>query len=164
VIDINLKAGSGLDLIKVLRAESQEIRLLVVSAHDEDLFAERALRAGATGYINKQNAVDNLIESVRKVLAGEIYLSPVMQRKLSSRGKLTTTELTSQSLIGSLSDRELEVFQLIGEGSSTKQIARKLNRSPKTIDRHRENIKRKLNLSHANDLVRSATSWVLTSR
>jgi DNA-binding NarL/FixJ family response regulator len=161
IVDLTLKSGHGLDLIQEIRAIDKHIKVLVSSMHDESLFAERALRAGATGYISKQEPPEKLIDAMRQVLRGEICLSPRMSNRLLHR--LTTGEPLEQNPIASLSDRELEVFEMIGQGISTKQIARKLDLSYKTIETHREKIKSKLNLKNSTELSRHATQWVLES-
>jgi DNA-binding NarL/FixJ family response regulator len=165
VVDLNLKDGSGLELIREIRTFNKQIKILVVSVHAELLFAERVLRAGANGYINKRIAIEHLITAMQKVLDGEVYLSPKMSQRLGGKGGAVGGGIPSDgSQIAKLSDRELEVFQQLGEGASTKRIARLLKISPKTVDRHRENIKHKLNLAHANDLIRFATTWVNENR
>jgi DNA-binding NarL/FixJ family response regulator len=135
--------------------------MLVSSMHDESLFAERALRAGAAGYISKQEPPEKMIDAMRRVLQGEIYLSSRMSTRLLHR--LTAGESIDADPVESLSDRELEVFEMIGQGLGTKQIAGKLNLSHKTIETHREKIKSKLNLKNSSELSRHATQWVLES-
>jgi DNA-binding NarL/FixJ family response regulator len=161
IVDLTLKSGHGLDLVQEIRALDKQIKVLVSSMHDESLFAERALRAGATGYISKQEPPEKLIDAIRQVLRGEICLSSRMSNRLLHR--LTTGEPLEQNPIASLSDRELEVFEMIGQGISTKQIARKLDLSYKTIETHRQKIKSKLNLKNSTELSRHATQWVLES-
>jgi DNA-binding NarL/FixJ family response regulator len=133
--------------------------MLVSTMHDELLFAERVIRAGAMGFISKQEAPDKIIEALRQVLRGEIYLSPRMANRLLHR--LASGQVFDAAPINSLSDRELQVFEMIGQGLATKQIARKLDLSPKTIEAHREKIKAKLNLKSGAELTRHATQWVL---
>ncbi len=160
VIDISLKNGSGLSLVKQITAQDRTIKTLVSSMHDEALFAERALRAGAMGFINKEEAIDQMVSAMRKVLAGSIYLSPGMtDRVLQSiaRGELEGGKVTLEQL----SDRELEVFELIGKGLTTRQAADHLNLSVKTIETYRENIKTKLNLENNNELICRAAQWVV---
>ena len=127
--------------------------------HDESLFAERVLRAGALGYISKQESPSELIKAIRQVLRGEIYLSLRMANRLL--GRIVGGETLENDPIGRLSDRELQVFELIGQGLRTKQIALELDLSPKTIEAHRENIKTKLNLKSGAEMSRHATQWVL---
>jgi DNA-binding NarL/FixJ family response regulator len=161
IVDLTLKNGHGLDLIQEIKARHGQIKMLVSSMHDESLFAERALRAGAAGYISKQEPPERMIDAMRRVLHGEIYLSSRMSTRLLHR--LTTGEAIDEDPVESLSDRELEVFEMIGQGLSTKQIARKLDLSHKTIETHREKIKSKLNLKNSSELSRHATQWVLES-
>jgi DNA-binding NarL/FixJ family response regulator len=159
VVDLSLKAVNGLDVIKALKAERSELPVLALSMHDEMLYAERALRAGASGYVMKQEATKNLLGAVRRILDGGIYLSDNMTAKLLQR-VANTKSTGSASVLEQLSDRELEVFRLIGEGASTRRIAEMLKLSIKTIESHRENIKRKLNLEDAAELVQCAVTWV----
>ena len=159
IVDLSLKAVNGLDVIKALKTERPELPVLALSMHDEMLYAERALRAGASGYVMKQEATKNLLGAVRRILDGGIYLSDNMTAKLLQRVANTKTT-GSTSVLEQLSDRELEVFRLIGEGASTRRIAEMLKLSIKTIESHRENIKRKLNLQDAAELVQCAVTWV----
>ena len=161
IVDLTLKNGHGLDLIQEIKARHGQVRMLVSSMHDESLFAERALRAGAAGYISKQEPPERMIDAMRRVLQGEIYLSSRMSTRLLHR--LTTGEAIDEDPVESLSDRELEVFEMIGQGLGTKQIAGKLDLSHKTIETHREKIKSKLNLKNSSELSRHATQWVLES-
>ena len=158
IIDISLKAVNGLDVIKALKAQYPDLPVLALSMHDETLYAERALRAGANGYVMKQEATKNLLNAVRWILGGAIYLSESMTAKLLSRMANFKAGAKRSELEG-LSDRELEVFQLIGQGASTRRIAEMLSLSIKTIESHRENIKRKLKLQDAAELVQHAISW-----
>jgi DNA-binding NarL/FixJ family response regulator len=160
IIDIQLDGMDGLNLLKDLKARWPELHVLIVSVHDETLYAERALRAGALGYLNKQTATEHLVEACRRVLAGEIYLSEQMSNRLLHSVVGGKTDL-EESPIDRLSDRELEVFRLLGEGLGTRQIADKLALSMKTIETYRENIKDKLSLADSNQLVRHAVQWVL---
>jgi len=160
IIDIQLDGMDGLNLLKDLKARWPELQVLIVSVHDETLYAERALRAGALGYLNKQTATEYLVEACRRVLTGEIYLSEQMSNRLLHSVVGGKTDL-EESPIDRLSDRELEVFRLLGEGLGTRQIADKLALSMKTIETYRENIKDKLNLADSNQLVRHAVQWVL---
>ena len=155
IVDISLRGSNGLELIKNFKAVHPEIPVLVLSMHDEGLYAERALRAGASGYIMKQEATEKVMVALRKVLQGEIYLSEKLGTKLMNQlvgGK----GAASGSLIDRLSDRELEVFGLIGQGRGTRQIAAQLNLSVKTVESHRAHIKEKLNLKNATELVHRA--------
>lgn len=163
IVDISLANGSGIDLIKNLTARQPNLRILAASAHDESLFAERALRAGALGYINKTAAVDHLISAVRRILNGEVYLSERMTAKMLKHvTRRTDADVSDKTQL--LTDRELEAFELIGQGLATREIAKRMHVSPKTVDRHRENIKRKLEVNTATELLRQATQWVLESR
>jgi DNA-binding NarL/FixJ family response regulator len=161
LVDLTLRGGHGLELIEAIAARHPQVKALVSSMHDESLFAERALRAGASGYISKQEPPERLIEALRQVLRGEIYLSPRMASRLLHR--VTSGEPLDKTPVESLSDRELEVFQMIGQGQTTKQIAQTLNLSHKTVEAHREKIKAKLNLKNSSELSRHATLWVLES-
>ncbi len=158
VLDLRLKGGDALDLIKTLRVERPEIKVLVLSQYDELIFAERALRAGASGYIMKENATDEVLRAVRKVLTGELYFSErvaaaVMQRSL--REKPTASGLGLERL----SDRELQVFQLLGASCSAREIAEQFHLSRKTIETHCERIKHKLSLHNAAELKQFARKW-----
>lgn len=155
IIDIMLRDASGLELIKQIRACNDQVKMLVTSMHDETLYAERALRAGAMGYVKKEEAVTKVIEAMRQVLKGKIYLSPAMADHFLHRA-LRGGEEPERSPIERLSDRELEVFELIGRGLTTRQIAERLHLSTKTIETHREHIKAKLQLKNNNELVRQA--------
>ncbi len=159
VIDLSLKGGHGLELIQEIKTSNERITMLVSSMHDESLYAERVLRAGAMGYISKQESPDKIIGALRQVLRGEIYLSPRMSNRLLHR--LTSGQSFETNPIDNLSDRELQVFEMIGQGLSTKEIAQKLELSHKTIEAHREKMKSKLNLKSGTELNRHATQWVL---
>lgn len=155
LVDISLKGSSGVELLKNIKAHYPKMMVLVLSMHDESLYAERVLRAGASGYIMKQEASEKVLEAIRKVLAGEIYLSEKMSAKLMHQligGRPNATG----SLMERLSDRELEVFGLIGQGRGTREIAEQLHLSVKTIESHRAHIKEKLNLKNATELVHRA--------
>ena len=159
IVDISLKTTSGIELMKNLKVLALNLPVLVMSMHDESLYAERALRAGAKGYIMKQEASDKILTAIRRVLSGELYLSDKMKEKMLHR--LVNNKKDEMVFsIDSLSDREMEVFQLIGNGYSTRQIAAKLNLSVKTIDSYREHLKLKLHLEKGSDLVRHAIQWV----
>jgi DNA-binding NarL/FixJ family response regulator len=161
VVDLSLKSGHGIDLIEQVKALDNSIRMLVSSMHDESLFAERALRAGALGYLSKQEPAGKLLDAIRQVARGEIYLSPAMSNRLLYA--VVGGDQLHRNPIAGLSNRELEVFEMIGQGLATKQIAGRLHLSPKTIETHREKIKSKLNLSNSNELNRRAVQWVLES-
>jgi DNA-binding NarL/FixJ family response regulator len=159
LIDVSLEEGSGLELIKQIKASHPEVRMLVVSMHDESLFADRALSAGAMGYITKQKATTDLIQAIRKVLSGRVYLSERMTSRMLYR-LVDKDQPPEDNPIERLSDRELEVFELIGQGVSTRQIAERLHISVKTVETHRENIKKKLDLETNLELIRWAVQWV----
>ncbi len=159
VVDLKLKDGSGFELIKQVRAMNKSIRMLVLSMYDETMYAERALRAGALGYITKEEASDKVVEGVRQVLRGEVYLSDQMSVRIL-KDVATGHPRRTDSPLDSLSDRELEVFELIGHAQGTRQIADRLHLSVKTIETHRESIKRKLSLRGNLELIRSAMHWV----
>lgn len=162
VVDISLKEGNGIELIKQIKSRNENMKMLVSSMHDESLFAERALHAGARGYINKQESTEKVIDAIRHVLSGHIYLSPRMTDRLL-HGVVEGQKMPETSSIEKLSDRELQVFELIGRGMSTRQIANQLELSIKTIETHREHIKSKLNLKNGAELSRHAVRWVLES-
>ena len=161
LIDLTLPDGSGLDLIKRIHARNNGMRILVVSMHDESLFSERAIRAGALGYISKQEAADKIIDALRQVLEGKVYLSQQMTERMLSGVMGNRVTHSNESNIDGLSDRELEVFELIGQGLGTSQIAGKLSLSIKTIETHRANIKKKLRLVSNNELILQAMHWSL---
>ena len=160
VVDLSLENGSGLELIKELIAIDENLKILVCSMHDEELFAERALHAGAKGYINKQEATEQLITAIRQIVAGRVFLSQRMTERMITQ-QVGSGNGTPEFSIDALSDRELEVFEQIGHGITTRQIAEKLHLSPKTVETYRENIKHKLNLSNATELTQHAVRWVL---
>ena len=158
LVDISLPDKSGLELIKDLHALYPELRVLVVSMHDESLYAERVLRAGGRGYLMKQEGGKKLMEAIRHVLSGQIYLSEKMSARILeifSGGRRDGTG----SPVGRLTDREFEVFQLIGQGKGTREIAGHLKLSVKTVEVHRARIKEKLGIKSATDLVRFAVRW-----
>jgi DNA-binding NarL/FixJ family response regulator len=159
IVDISLEEKNGLELIKDIKAQYPSLPILALSMHDETLYAERVLRAGAKGYIMKQQATENVIEAIRKVLSGQLYVSDRMTIRMMHklvRGKLKMGTSTTDCL----SDRELEVFLLIGKGYGTRQIAERLHLSIKTIETYRAHIKEKLNLAGAAELLQHAIHWV----
>jgi DNA-binding NarL/FixJ family response regulator len=156
LVDISLKDADGLELLKELKAGGAEFPVLILSMHDESLYAERALRAGARGYVMKQEPPDVLLGAVRRVLAGEIYVSPKMGATLLKRMVGGSKEATAASPMERLTDRELEVFRLIGGGQTVRQIADGLCLSIKTVEAHREHIKEKLSLKTSAELLRFA--------
>jgi DNA-binding NarL/FixJ family response regulator len=158
LIDITLPGKSGLELIKDVRAMRPDLPILVISMHDESLYADRVLRAGARGYITKHEGGDKMIVAIRQILNGKIYVSESMSAhilEMFSGGQLGT----ERSSIQNLSDREFEVFQALGEGSSTHEIAKKLHLSAKTVDAHRANIKTKLKINTTEELITYAARW-----
>jgi DNA-binding NarL/FixJ family response regulator len=161
LLDISLEASSGLDVLKDLRTRFPELFTLILSMHEESLYAERALRAGARGYIMKGASPEKLIHAIRQVLAGEIYLSESMTKTALAR---IGNGRHSPYTIEDLSDRELEVFQLIGRGFGTREMATALHLSVKTIASHRENMKLKLNLKSSSALVQHAIHWAQTNQ
>jgi DNA-binding NarL/FixJ family response regulator len=161
VVDISLKSGNGIDLIKRIKAHDPSIRMLVWSMHPEALYAERALRAGALGYITKEQATDKIIEAIRRVLEDKVYLSEAMAEQVLNRAVGRTGERAGGSPVECLSDRELEVFQLIGQGLDTQKIAENMQVSPKTVETYRARIKEKLSLNKANELIQRAVQWVM---
>ena len=158
LLDLRLKSGDSLDLIKSLRVEHPELRVLVLSQYDELIFAERALRAGASGYIMKENATDEVLRAVRKVLAGELYFS---DRVAAAAVQRTFRDKPIGSRIGveSLSDREMQVFQFLGASYNAREIAEQFHLSRKTVETHCEKIKHKLNLKNAAELKEFARKW-----
>jgi DNA-binding NarL/FixJ family response regulator len=156
IVDLSLKSSSGLELIKSIKATYPKLMILVLSMYDESLYAERVLRAGAAGYVMKQEATDKVLVALRKILTGGIYLSDRMSAKLMHQLIGGAKTAAGGSLIERLSDRELEVFGLIGEGRGTRQIAEQLHLSVKTVESHRAHIKEKLNLRSATELVHRA--------
>jgi DNA-binding NarL/FixJ family response regulator len=159
IVDISLKDTSGMDLVKDMKIRHPDLPILILSMHDESLYAERALRAGAKGYIMKQEATERVITAIRRVLAGEIYVSDRMAAKMVTR-IATGVAPSSSSPVESLSDRELEVLRLIGEGHKTRDVADKLHLSVKTIETYRAHIKEKLGFKDGNELFRYAIEWV----
>jgi DNA-binding NarL/FixJ family response regulator len=159
ILDISLPDGNGLDLIKRLRLRNPHTRILVLSMHDETLLAERALRAGALGYINKEEAAENIIAAVRRILKGKTWMSQRMTEHLLRMGARIPKSFDSP--FDRLSNRELEVFELIGRGLGTGEIAGKLHLSVKTIETHRANIKKKLHIDSSGELTRRAIQWSL---
>ncbi|MDI6451286.1 response regulator transcription factor [Anaerobaca lacustris] len=158
IVDISLRTSSGIDLIKDIKAQFPALPVLTLSMHDEALYAERALRAGARGYIMKQEAPEEVVTAIRRVLAGTTYISQGMAAKMVNKIVAGPGEKNA-SPVDRLSDRELEVFRLIGEGYGTREMAEKLYLSVKTIETYRAHIKEKLNLQDANELLRAAIRW-----
>jgi DNA-binding NarL/FixJ family response regulator len=159
VIDISLRSGHGLELIAQIKAKDERVKMLVSSMHDELLFAERSLRAGATGYIPKQEPTEKLVDAIREVVHGGVYLTPRMSNRLLHH--VVGGKPLDENPITGLSNRELEVFEMIGQGLTTQQIAQRLHLSAKTVETHREKIKGKLNLKNSSELSRRAVQWSL---
>lgn len=168
ILDISLKGGTGMDVIKQLRPaqrakgsnDSVAVKILVHSAHDDSLYAERVLQAGAMGYINKQEAPELLVAAARRVLSGKVYASPQVAERLLDRAICRHSQAGTDG-IESLSDRELQVFRLIGEAVASRRIAEQLFISVHTVETHRENIKKKLGLKTGPELSQRAVQWVL---
>lgn len=158
VIDISLPGMNGIELVKNLLAQMPDLKVLMVSRHDEELYAERAIKAGAKGYLMKLEADDVLVEAVRQILNGGIYLSDKIESQLIM--KIASGQSTSTNPLEILSDRELEVFELTGNGLATKDIAQRLHVSVKTVDTYRARIKDKMNINSGNELMRKAVQWV----
>src|SRR5712671_1986171 len=159
IADISLKDSSGLELMRNIKAQYPKLPVLVVSAHDENIYAEIAFRAGALGYLMKDQALDKILIAIRRVLSGAIYVSDALGARMLQQQIRGHTDI-NQSPVQGLSDREMEVFQLIGQWKKTREIAEELHLSIKTIEYYREQIKRKLDLQSATELTQYATSWV----
>ena len=163
VVDISLKTGNGLDLIQRIKDRNDRVRVLVWSMHSEALYAERALRAGALGYVNKDQATDRIVAAIRRVREGKVYLSDAMAERLLQRAVGGARDEATRSPLDVLADRELEVFRLIGEGVKTAAIAERLHLSVKTVETYRDRIRQKLELDDGTKLAHYATQWVLGS-
>jgi len=159
IVDLSLKDTSGMELIKDLKIQHPDLPVLTLSMYDEAVYGERALRAGARGYVMKQEATGKVVTAIRRVLAGEVYVSDGMAAKMVSKFVGGAARRAS-SPADALSDRELEVFRMIGEGFGTREMADKLHLSIKTIETYRAHIKDKLGLEDANELLRTAIRWV----
>jgi DNA-binding NarL/FixJ family response regulator len=157
IVDIGLPGASGIDLTKTIRAEFPKLPVLILSMHEEALYATRALRAGATGYIVKQDAIDNIAAALREGLNGRQYLSPVIAAQFRHNGPNIHPTDDPMTL---LTDREFEIFELIGKGREVKEISEALGVSPKTVETHRTNIKEKLKLKNARQVARLAVQWI----
>lgn len=158
VVDITLEAGSGIELIKNLRAVYPDVRTLVLSMHDESLYAERALHAGARGYIMKREAAKRIIAGIQAVHAGQLFVSEKVASAMAE--KFVTGKSASASPVDQLSDRELQVFELIGRGQTTRQISESLHVGFKTVQAYQARIKDKLNLANVSELMREAIRWI----
>lgn len=160
IVDISLRGNNGLELIKNLKAIHENIPILVFSMHDESIYAQRALRAGAKAYVMKKESPTKVVEAIRRIIKGEIYVSPSVADQLLHQIVNGPNNATFSSPIDRLTDRELEVVQLIGRGLSSREIAESLNLSVKTIESHRAHVKEKLNLRNATELVQFSVQWV----
>jgi DNA-binding NarL/FixJ family response regulator len=163
IVDLSLGESDGLELVKEMKRRHPGIPALVLSMHDEAVYGERSLRAGARGFVNKQQLDETVLVAIRRLLAGETYMSGTLEERLAARFVAGRT-LATDSPLEALSDRELQVFRLIGQGRSTRQIAETLHLSIKTIETHREHIKQKLMVDSATELAHRATQWVETGR
>lgn len=163
IVDLSLPTMGGLELLKHMQALYPDMRTLVVSRHDEALYAERAIRAGARGYVMKLEAGDLIVKAVRRVLGGGIYVSEEINERLLM-GLASGRPQLAQSPLEILSDRELEVFELTGRGLGTREIAERLHLSVKTVESYRSRIKDKLNLKSASELMQHAVQWVESER
>ena len=163
VVDLSLRDGHGLDLTKQIKLLNADTKVLIHSMHDESFYAERAMQAGACGYVNKQEDPQTLLEAIRDVLKGRLYFRAAVLDRMAGRSTAGTSkplDLATETL----TDRELQVFELIGEGLTTREIAGRLDLSMHRIDSHREKIKAKLKLKNAAELTRHAVQWVLERR
>ena len=158
IIDLGLKGPSGLELTKSIRAEFSKMPVLILSMHDEPSYAVRSLRAGANGYVTKQDALGSVLIAVREVIGGRIYLSPTMASEVIANVVLTKRE-PGANPVDNLTDRELEILERIGKGEEVKAIAKSLHLSPKTVETHRAHIKEKLKLANARQVARYAVQW-----
>lgn len=163
VVDISLNGPDGLDLLKDVRSRYPELPVLILSMHDESIYAERALRAGAQGYIMKQEATEKVLVALRRILGREIYVSEHIANRMLQR-YIGSPSGDRSSTIADLTDRELEVFRLIGEGHSTRQIAEELHISVKTVESYQAHIKEKLSLRSARELVQHAIQWSVSEK
>jgi DNA-binding NarL/FixJ family response regulator len=163
IVDISLNGPDGIDLLKNIRNVYPAMPVLILSMHDESIYAERALRAGANGYIMKQEATEKVLVALRRILCGEIYVSDRIANKMLKR-YITGSGTLRHSSIADLSDRELEVFRLIGEGHGTRQIAEELHLSIKTVESYQAHIKEKLSLRSARELMQHAIQWTMNEK
>lgn len=160
VVDVSLSAGNGIELVKRMKTEHPQVRCLVYSMYEESLYADRALRAGAAGYVNKTTPPDEVVRAIHRVLSGHVYVSPQLSEVMLTR-MVRGQKAVSSNPAQLLSDRELESFQMMGRGLTTRQIAEALQLSPKTIETYRARIKVKLNVDSMAELTRLAAQWVL---
>jgi DNA-binding NarL/FixJ family response regulator len=162
ILDISLNGPDGLELLKTLRVRYPNLPALILSMHDESVYAERALRAGANGYIMKQEAADKVITAIRHILGGDVYLSDRLTKQMLQQ--FVNGSISPRDPLAKLSDRELEVFRLIGAGHGTRQIADELHVSTKTVESYQAHIKEKLALRNARELVQYAVEWSLNAK
>lgn len=162
IIDISLKNSNGIELIRRIKDRHDAVRILVWSMYPENLYAERALRAGAQGYMNKGQATHHVLDAVRAILQGQVYVSGELANRLLRRA--VGRKADEHSTIDNLSDRELEAFQLLGEGLTTESIAEKMHVSPKTVETFRARIKEKLGITNLAELIQRAAQWVVESK
>ena len=160
VLDISLSGPDGLDVLKEIRMKTENLPILILSMHDESIYAERAMRAGANGYIMKQEATEKVLVAIRRILQGEVYLSDRLTSTMLQQYVRGASQVKTSPLVN-LTDRELEVFRLIGEGHGTRQIADDLHLSVKTIESYQAHIKEKLALRNARELVQHAIEWTV---
>jgi DNA-binding NarL/FixJ family response regulator len=163
IVDISLNGPDGLELLKSIRINSPRLPVLILSMHDESIYAERALRAGANGYIMKQEATEKVLVALRRILSGEIYVSDKIANSMLQH-YVRGAHPSEHSAISDLTDRELEVFRLIGEGHGTRQIAETLHLSVKTVESYQAHIKEKLCLRSARELVQHAVEWTVREK
>jgi DNA-binding NarL/FixJ family response regulator len=163
IVDLSLNGPDGIDLLKSIRIAYPGLPVLILSMHDESIYSERALRAGANGYIMKQEATEKILVALRRVLSGDIYLSDRLASRMLKR-YITGSGTLRNSTIADLSDRELEVFRLIGEGHGTRQIADELHISVKTVESYQAHIKEKLSLRSAHELMQHAIRWNMNEK
>ena len=159
IVDLSLPGANGIELIKNIRAEFPKLPILVLSMHDESLYALRALRAGAEGYVMKHEAMANVIQAIREVFNGRPYLSPAMAAQVITKFAHRDAEGAADP-VERLSDREIEILELIGKGNEVRQIAKLLHLSPKTVETHRAHIKDKLDLKNSREVARFALQWL----
>jgi len=160
VVDIQLKTGDGLELVKRIKTRDESIRILVWSVYPDKVYAKRALKAGALGYINKEHSTGRIVDAIRRVSEGRVYLADEIAESLLSHTVRGTAD-PNDSVVDILSDRELEVFRLLGEGLSGPQVAQRLHLSPHTVDTHRQRIKEKLSLATTTELTQAAIRWTI---
>jgi len=159
VLDLTLKDVNGLDLLKEIHSKYPTLAVLVLSMHEEMVYAERTLRAGALGYVHKEEAIEKVVLALREILTGKVYAAEAVKAKLLRKITRTKESGENDPIVDRLSDRELDVFSLLGQGLTTRAIAEKWHRSVKTVETYRANIKRKLDLDNSAALVREAVEW-----